>query len=287
VTTDPDRAVARLAAGQWSVLSVDELLACGLSHKCIEVRVRRGQLHPRHRDVYAVGHPNIPLEGRFLAAVKACGHDALLSRYAAACLRGYLVFDGRPIDVTAPTKRSHPGINTHRGTRERTIVKGIPVTNPVDTLIDLARQVDLPLLTRAVRNAKLSEQELAALPRQGKFKQILSTAPTVSRLEDIVLDLILSGGLEHPEVNQPYILPGRVVYPDFRWPAQRLIVEADSREWHSDPLAQRADAERQALLEAAGERVIRVTYEQATKQPQRTLARLRAALRGGLFGGGP
>ena len=77
-------------------------------------------------------------------------------------------------------------------------------------------------------------------------------------------------------MNAPYILPDRIVYPDLRWPQQRLIVEVDSREWHTDPLAQREDARRQADLEAAGERVLRVTYAQA-KEPERTLARLRAA----------
>ena len=276
-TTDADLAVARLAAGEWSVLSLDELRECGLNKVAVGVRVRRGNLHPLYRGVYAVGHRNIPLEGRFLAAVKACGPDALLSSYAAAALRGWLKYDGRPIDVIAPTKRNHPGIKTHRGIRTRDTVKRIPVTTRLDTIVDLARQVDLPTLTRAVRQAKLTEAELEALPRRGNLKHIASTAPTVSPLEDVVLDLILKGGLAHPEVNQPYLLPGRVVYPDFRWPAQRLIVEADSREWHGDPIAQRDDADRQAQLEAAGERVLRVTYAQATRQPKRTLARLRAA----------
>jgi very-short-patch-repair endonuclease len=87
-----------------------------------------------------------------------------------------------------------------------------------------------------------------------------------------VLDMVLADGLEHPRVNAPYRLPDRVVYPDLWWPEIRLIVEVDSAEWHSDPLARQADEERQARLEAAGERVIRVKRADA-----RTLARLRAA----------
>ncbi len=78
-------------------------------------------------------------------------------------------------------------------------------------------------------------------------------------------------------MNPPYRLPGRTVYPDLYWPELRLIVEVDSKEWHSDPLAQRDDAERQAQLEALGERVIRVTKAQARRNPQATLARLRSA----------
>ena len=70
LTTRADLAVARLAAGQWGVLSVAELRACGLSADAILTRVRRGNLHPLHRGVYAVGHRNITTEGRFLAAVE-------------------------------------------------------------------------------------------------------------------------------------------------------------------------------------------------------------------------
>jgi hypothetical protein len=38
----------------------------------------------------AVGHTNLPLEGRFIAAVKACGEGAVLSHYSAAALFGFV-----------------------------------------------------------------------------------------------------------------------------------------------------------------------------------------------------
>ena len=60
------------------------------------------------------------------------------------------------------------------------------------------------------------------------------------------------------EVNAPLRLSARTVYPDLRWPEPQLIVEVDSRAWHDDPLAQLEDRERQAELEARGERVLRV-----------------------------
>ena len=62
--------------------------------------------------------------------------------------------------------------------------------------------------------------------------------------------------------------------PDFRWPEQRLIVEVDGAGWHDWTL----DAEREALLEAHGERVLRVTWDQAVRRPPATLARIAAAL---------
>ena len=93
----------------------------------------------------------------------------------------------------------------------------------------------------------------------------LSTAPTASGNEDVVLDLVLKAGFEHPLVNALY--PGSRYIPDLWWPEPRLIVEVDSREWHSDPIAQRDDLDRQAWLEARGERVLRTTKPQVLKEP--------------------
>src|SRR3954454_15972393 len=121
-TTEADRAAASLAAREWNVLTTAELVACGLNRPAIGVRVRRGYLHPLYRAVYAWGTLNLSLEGRFLAAVKACGPDAVLSHYAAACLWCLLRWDGRRIDVTAPTRRRHEGIRPHRSEAIESVV---------------------------------------------------------------------------------------------------------------------------------------------------------------------
>ncbi len=143
LTSGLDAAVAQLAAGAWGVVSASELLALGMSRDAILTRLRRGNLHLLHRGVYAVGHRNVTTEGRFLAAVKACGPDAVLSHYAAACLYGWLRYDGRPIDVTAPVKRNRPMINAHRSDLvERELYRQIPVTPRVRTITDLARIED-------------------------------------------------------------------------------------------------------------------------------------------------
>jgi predicted transcriptional regulator of viral defense system len=274
VTTPADLVVARVAAGQWGVVTHGELLACGLSPKAIEIRVARGNLHPLYRGVYAVGHHNISTEGRFLAAVKACGFHAVLSHYSAASLHDLVTWDGRPFDITAPSKHSHPRIKAHRSDAiERIILKGIPVTPKLRTVIDLAQTTDEATVKRALRQAKFSARELEQLPRHILD---LGAAPTRSPLEDQVHDLVVRAGLEPPLVNAPYRLPTRTVYPDLWWPAIRLIVEVDSREWHDDPLARYEDGKRQAELEAAGERVLRVTSGQM-RQPRQVLDRLRAA----------
>ena len=97
--------------------------------------------------------------------------------------------------------------------------------------------------------------------------------PTRSELEDAVLDLIERGGIVRPQINQR----DGTRMPDFRWPEERLILEADGRAWHDHKLAREDDVERQTLLEAQGERVLRVTWDQAVLRPAETIARIRAA----------
>jgi very-short-patch-repair endonuclease len=278
------------------VVSVDELHACGLDHRAITLRVARGRLHRVHRGVYAVGHAAITLEGRFLAAVKASGRGATLSHWSAAALWKIVESDERHPEVTVvgATARRHPGIRIHRTTQlERVDVRstsGIPITAPARTLVDLATQINYRGLRRAMREAfalklvnarQLHEAMRRAGPRRGvrNLRRILADGPTPTRtvLEDVVLDLILDAGLVRPDVNRPLRLDGRRVVPDFRWPKQQLVIEADGAAWHDHRLAREDDAERQALLEAHGERVLRVTWAQAIGQPSRTAARIRAA----------
>jgi hypothetical protein len=300
----PDVRVARAAADQWGVLSLAELFACGLSPKSVVTGVRNGRLHPIHRGVYAVGHRRVALEGRFLAAVKACGAGAVLSHFSAAALWGFMDWEERHPEVTlvGTAPRAHPGLRIHRTTRldpdDRTRHRGIPITSPARTLVDLAATLEHRPLRAVTRRAqslqRVNLRQLAATlarhrrrPGAAKLAEIIATgpAPTRSELEDVVLDLILRGGHVHPDVNVPYVVAGQRTVPDFRWPEHRLVLEADSTTWHDNPLAREDDADRQALLEAHGERVLRVTWAQAIASPGRTLARLRAA--GAPYNGAP
>ncbi len=292
----PDVQVALAAARSWSVLTTAELRRCGLTDDGIWVRVRNGRLHPLHRSVYAVGHANPPLEGCFLGAVKACGAGALLSRVAAASHRGWMSWDHRLPEVLVAGRDApeHPGIRTFETAylppEDVTILAGIPITSPVRTLLDLAGMLGHKQLRRVVREAQARDHvDLAELARRlhgpgptrgrARLRRIIATgpAPTRSQLEDTVLDLLLGGGIAHPRVNEPLWLGGRRVIPDFRWPEQRLVLEADGAAWHENPLAREDDAERQAILEAHGERVLRVTWKQAVGRGAETLRRVRAA----------
>ena len=279
-----DARCAQLAAGQWGILDLDDLRACGLTQQAVSKRVAAGRLFALYRGVFAYANPKLELEGCFLAAVKACGPDAVLSHFSAAALHGIVEWDYRDPEVTAPTPRRHKGIRTHRSASiERVYRKGIPVTPIVRTLIDLAAILRYKPLRRAVNEAfnkgLIKPSDLLATNHRGarKLRRILATAaPTRNDFEDIMRAIADEYDLPTPAVNQPLL--GYV--PDFRWSAQRVIVETDGARTHGHILARTDDAERQAILEAHGETVLRVTWFQATMQPARTAKRIRDALAG-------
>lgn len=113
-----------------------------------------------------------------------------------------------------------------------------------------------------------------------KLRAVVADGPTPTRseLEDLVLELIVGAGIERPEINPKLRIDARDVEPDLLWRGQRLIVECDGWRWHGNALTQRADADRQARLEAAGYHVLRITWQQAVVHPHQTVTRLMTML---------
>ena len=231
-----------------------------------------------------------------LAAVRACGPGALLSHYSANALHGFVEPEvGYPhVIVTGGVHRAPSGIRVHRCNCLHAIDRrehlGVPVTSAALTLIDLASMGDAQRARRAIRRAlgtgKVTVRQLGLALERYRGRRGAATlreavrlgaAPTRSDRESDVLDLILAAGFEPPEVNHPLLVEGRRFVPDLRWPTQRLILELDSTAWHSDPLARADDRERQVLLEAHGETVLRVHWLDAVMAPSRLIASLRAA----------
>jgi predicted transcriptional regulator of viral defense system len=157
--TPPDWRVAELAARQWGVVSVAQLQALGLGKDAVQRRVRAGRLHRLHQGVYAVGHTVLRREGRWLAAVLACGKGAVLSHRSAAAHWGLLQTQATRIDVTAPrTRAGNARIRLHRSRSliacDTTTHQGIPTTSIPRTLLDLAATVKPDRLERALAQAE-------------------------------------------------------------------------------------------------------------------------------------
>ena len=176
------------------------------------------------------------------------------------------------------------------------VVDGIPVTSPARTLLDLCGCVHPGRADRALENAlhmKLvtlprMEIVLAECARQGRpgittLRSLLAQrgggyVPTESELERLVLAVLDAAGLPEPErqvvLGDNERLVGRV---DFLYRAARLVIEADGRQ-HGGWLATIEDERRDALLRAAGYRVIRVTWRMLTQEPELFVAALKAEL---------
>jgi very-short-patch-repair endonuclease len=289
--------IADVAASQHGTISFEQLLACGLSRQAILRRVQKGWLHSLYRAVYAVGHANVGFEGRMFAATLASGRGSMGARLWAAVAHGMEQgIEGKvQVLVVGRDAPVRDGIDA-RSTElidpvDVGMWRGIPVTSPTRTLVDLAADVGEDHITRMLRTAlgkkltslpQILETKHRLGPRPGSklLAKVLATKaqPTRSELENVVLDLILDAGFSEPEVNVPMVIEGRTVIPDFRWPSARLVVEADGAAWHEDnAVARLADRERQRLIEANGDRVERVTWNQAIRRRCETVARVAAA----------
>jgi hypothetical protein len=298
VATRPDLAVAQLAAEQNGIISVRQLQQCGLNSSAITIRVRRGQLHRIHRGVYAVSAASaLSLRGTFTAAVLACGLGATLSHGSAAAWLAMRPWRGGLADVIVPRSggRAVSAIRSHRSRSLHSFDvwrrSGILVTSPARTALDLAAELSAKELRRMVRrcfaegilSARQLHGVLARSPRHpgaAKLRTLLADGylPTRSELEDRALDVLRAAGIARPEVNPRLVLDGRAIEPDLLWRERRVVVELDGAAWHDERLAREDDAERQALLEAHGYRVLRITWRQLVDHPRQTIARIRAAL---------
>jgi hypothetical protein len=199
--------IARIAARQHGVVSLEQLAATGIGRQGIATRLKAGHLHRLHRGVYAVGHCGLSREGRWMAAVLAYGPAAVLSHLSAAELWGMIRSKRRPspaerneaVHVTVPSdagRRHRPGIRLHRSRtllpRQMTHRLGIPVTTPSRTLADLRRTIPAKRFAAARREA-----EFIGLP----INPDLGPDGTRSEMEALFLGLCRRHRLPKPEVN--------------------------------------------------------------------------------------
>jgi very-short-patch-repair endonuclease len=284
-----DAAIARVAARQHGVITRRQLLAVGLFPSGISDRVKAGRLHRIHRGVYAVGHYRLSNEGRWIAAVLACGEDAVLSHRSAGQLWGILRPRGRrlsmadsrgeglPIDVTVPGnggRKRHRGISVHRSstltTAACTLHDGIPVTTPARTLADLRH-----VLSPARFASALREAEFLRLPvGDGAGRSGSTHQRTRTELEAMFMALVRRHRLPRPEVN---VRVDRYEV-DFLWRPQQLIVEVDGWESHGTRSAFEEDRARDARLTSFGYAVLRFTWHQVDEEPRVVARTIRTVL---------
>ena len=265
----------------------------------IDLRVRAGKLLLLHRGVYAFGHAQLRPEGRWCAAVLACGPTALLSHSHAAALWSLTSPPSGPVDVTVPGRSGRErrrGIVIHRpggllideGTEER----GVPVTTVARTLLDIAptlrpRELELAI-RRASRARRFDGREIhRLLDRHGthrgaaKLHSVVTalrgrgTEDLRNRLEALALQLSDDNKLPKPKVNI-HVLGHRV---DLWWPEHRVVVETDGFEWHATPTQFAEDRARDRAMALAGITVLRFTWADVGENPTAVAATIAAVLK--------
>lgn len=229
-----------------------------------------------HRGVYAVGHLALTRNGRFMAAVLACGEGAALSHFSAAVLWRILEAEGQRIHVTVERKRVCRGVIVHRAPLEGERLRraGIVVTTPARTLVDLADVAPRRTLERAIDEAEYLRLDYRSVaPKHGRsgsglLASVLAVhTPGSTRthrgLEEMFLAFLDERGFPRPEVNVH--IEGYEC--DFVWREPRLIVETDGAAAHGTHRARERDPVRDAELQIAGWRVIRIPYVRLLNEP--------------------
>jgi very-short-patch-repair endonuclease len=237
--------------------------------------VEAGWLVRLHVGVYAVGHTALTDKSHLIAAVYACGEEALASHGSAGVLWGLLRAPQR-IEVTAPRGcKRKKGMTVHRSRliddEDRALIDNVAVTSLARTLVDLADVLPERRLADVVHESEMKrlfdlravERVLERLPgRKGrhKLRRVLSAYRDVqpftrSRAERLVLEMCEDHGLPAPRTNT-WVGSQEV---DFYWPEAGLVLEFDGRAVHRTTRAFYEDRRRDRALAARGIHVVRAT----------------------------
>jgi very-short-patch-repair endonuclease len=276
---DESALVAR-ARRQHGVLTFAQLRAAGLGPHAIEGRVERGWLRRIHRGVYIVGALESELTAP-TAALAAYGRNAIIShRTAAVIWRLVPPKPADPIHVTLlnANRRSRPGVRVHRASNATVRRRhGLRLTSPAQTLADLEpAELELAYNEALVLNLVTHQEVRAFAARTPALRDIVEESPgmTRSRMERELRKLIELAGLPAPQTNVK--VHGHEV--DMYWPEARLAVEFDGWNTHSSRSAFESDRLKDAALQLAGERVLRVTGRQLERRREALVARLATAI---------
>ena len=231
------------------------------------------------------------------ATLLAAGPRAFLSHFQAARLYGGVVPSTEVLHASVPGqahRSRRPEVVVHASSRTPTTFRGLPVTSPEDTFVDLASHlslVDLVVLGDSlVRRARTTPRRLvqasAAAPASSRRRALraaeLVRAQVDSPMETRSRLLVVLAGLPEPEVNVCFLdehgeLRRRL---DMAYRKNRLGLEYDGRQ-HAESQAQwEAGVARREEFDGAGWRIITLLAKDIYRTPAQTLDRIISAMHG-------
>jgi hypothetical protein len=199
-----------------------------------------------------------------MAAVLACGEEAVLSHRSAGQLWGLVPRSGSVPEVTRTGSfRRRDGIQAHQArlaADEVESVDGIPATSVSCTLLDLAAVLSAREVERAVNEAEVRQlTSVLSIPdlldrhprRRGAsvLRAIFRAhgedlGVTRNEFEEGFLALVDRHNLPRPRLNADIAVRGRFFTVDCLWDRPRLIVELDGHAAHGTRQAYETDRER-------------------------------------------
>jgi len=290
-----DKAVAKIAARQKTLVTTAQLAQCGLGKDAVAYRVHSNRLHPVFHGVYSVGCGELPPLARELAALLACGKGSLISHHSAAFVWGLRTAPPTEVEVSVVGRccASRKGIRVHRIQKihrhELSRHEGLWVSSPARAILEVAVTASVDEVADLVNEGqglrRFAPGELEAVQRRHrgrrgarKLAEVLgdedAMTVTRSKAEKAFLKLIRDARLPVPETNERL---GRYK-PDFMWREQRLIVELDSYQFHGGPDGFQNDREKDLVYRDAGFDVLRPTRNHVIHEPARVLVSVVRAL---------
>lgn len=294
-----ERRIQRLAWTRDGIVTRRALHEAGVSPSIIDRLIATGFLTPVHRGVYAVGWPRPTDRGTWRAALLAGGDGAVLSHRTAGALFGVLPAQRTPVHVTVPSRRrSVPGITWHVSPvpdRSSTVRDGFSCVTLARALVEIAGTDGCIAAERAWGTAAssnlLQPKDIAFEVARGRgtagvgiIRELLGVHDGYlvqrarSELERAALRLLKAHRVPRPAANRLLVIADHRFEGDLLWPHCRFIAEVDGRGPHQHRASFDVDRERQAVLNLAGWRVTRVTYDDVHRRPGGTIDRIRAHL---------
>jgi very-short-patch-repair endonuclease len=284
--TGPDFLCAQIARRQFGVIRLDQIRAAGLSPGQVEHRCRRAGWSRILPGVLALpGAPDI-WATRVHATHHWAGNDTAFSGITAGVLLGIDELEPRgQVEIVAPrclpSKASWLVVHRVEGLDVRDVmnVHGLRVTTPARTLLGLAAALPRRTVRRALTHllhehlitVPLLRQELERIGKRGRkgtafMRKLLSElgdepGRAENAFEVKLFALIRGAGFPLPEQQfEIWHNGGFIARADLAYPERKLIIEADSYRWHSDPEDWRRDQVRHNLLSALGWTILRFTW---------------------------
>jgi predicted transcriptional regulator of viral defense system len=293
-----------LAKERHGIVTRPALHASGWTDRRIAGAIGRGLLTRLAPGVYHLAAMPLDRVALWHAALAATpsGH---LARRDAAALHGFGRAPVTAVDVSVPqgascrtpagdlvrihSTRSLPAI-------DQRVVRGLRVTSPARTLLDLAARMGTRGLTeltakalqqRACERADLDEVLARRRNARGRhrLREVLDVLGADGRaaraeVELVLLAELVAAGLPRPAIAHRVLgRDGRLVAElDLAYPDRRLAIEVDGFEWHSTPARKRADEVRQNALVLLGWSVLRFSAALVRTRPRTVVRTIAEAL---------